>query len=90
MKVLTDLTLIVHRTDEIAELIRKIELVAADNTTLPPFQAGAHIMVAGVSGENTPGIAFHAAVGYVQAGRMAEAGRKFDRWIDLVLMQKIL
>ena len=46
MKVLTDLTLIVHRTDEIAELIRKIELVAADNTTLPPFQAGAHIMVA--------------------------------------------
>ncbi|MCT2538713.1 GNAT family N-acetyltransferase [Sedimentimonas flavescens] len=51
---------------------------------------GVHIMMAGISAENAAGVAFHAAVGYVEIGRVREAGRKFDRWLDLVLMQKIL
>ena len=51
---------------------------------------GVHIMMGGISAENAAGVAFHAAVGYVEVGRVREAGRKFDRWIDLVLMQKIL
>ncbi|PCD77724.1 GNAT family N-acetyltransferase [Pseudothioclava arenosa] len=51
---------------------------------------GTHLMVGGISAENAAGIAFHAAVGFAEAGRVREAGRKFDRWIDLVLMQKIL
>jgi phosphinothricin acetyltransferase len=51
---------------------------------------GCHIMVGGVSAENAAGVAFHAAVGYPEVGRVRQAGRKFDRWIDLVLMQKLL
>jgi len=51
---------------------------------------GAHTMVAAVSAENDGGIKFHAAIGYEQVGYMPQQGRKFDRWIDLVLMQKIL
>jgi phosphinothricin acetyltransferase len=52
--------------------------------------AGAHTMVAGISGENAAGIGFHAALGYEHCGTLPQSGRKFGRWLDLVLMQKIL
>jgi L-amino acid N-acyltransferase YncA len=52
--------------------------------------AGCHTMVAGVSGENEAGIAFHQAVGYLAVGLLPESGRKFGRWLDLVLLQKVL
>jgi phosphinothricin acetyltransferase len=52
--------------------------------------AGAHQMIAGVSAENPDGVAFHAAVGFVETARVREAGFKFGRYIDLVLMQKFL
>lgn len=52
--------------------------------------AGAHQMIAGVSAENPDGVAFHARMGFSEIARLREAGRKFDRFIDLVLMQKFL
>lgn len=51
---------------------------------------GFHVMVAAVCDENAEGISFHAACGYVETGRMPEVGRKFGRWLGLVLMQKLL
>jgi len=50
---------------------------------------GAHVLVAAISAENTDAIAFHTSQGFAEVGRMAQVGRKFGRWLDLVLMQKI-
>jgi phosphinothricin acetyltransferase len=47
-------------------------------------------MIAGVSAENAEGQAFHARLGFDEIARIREAGFKFGRYIDLVLMQKFL
>ena len=53
-------------------------------------QGGAHQMIGGISGENTAGQAFHAALGYAPIARIPQAGWKWGRYLDLVLMQKML
>jgi phosphinothricin acetyltransferase len=52
--------------------------------------AGAHQFIAGISAENPAAIGFHTALGYTEIARIPQAGFKFDRFIDLVLMQKLL
>ena len=52
--------------------------------------AGVHSMIAGVAGENSGGAGFHTALGYNEIARLPQVGRKFGRWHDLVLMQKML
>ena len=54
------------------------------------FARGGQTLYAGVSAENGAGRAFHAAIGFAQVAVLAQAGWKFERWIDLVLMQKKL
>jgi L-amino acid N-acyltransferase len=52
--------------------------------------AGAHQMIAGVSGEHVGGVGFHRAIGYAQIATVPQAGAMFGRFIDLVLLQKFL
>jgi L-amino acid N-acyltransferase YncA len=51
---------------------------------------GKHVMVAGIEASNTASIHFHKGFGFVETGRLNEVGWKFDRWLDLVFMQKTL
>jgi len=49
---------------------------------------GKHMMIAGVDAANTASIRFHERLGFEQAGCLREVGHKFDRWLDLVFLQR--
>lgn len=49
-----------------------------------------HVLIAGIDSTNTPSIAFHARMGFVETARLPEVGTKFGRWLTLVLMQRIV
>jgi L-amino acid N-acyltransferase len=53
-------------------------------------EADMHVMMGVISADNTISIALHEEFGFEIVGRLPEVGRKFDRWLDLVLMQKML
>lgn len=49
---------------------------------------GKHMMIAGVDAANTASIRFHERHGFERSGNLREVGRKFDRWLDLVFLQR--
>lgn len=51
---------------------------------------GYHTMIAGIEATNAASVKLHARFGFVEAGLFREVGRKFDRWLDLVFLQKML
>ena len=51
---------------------------------------GFHAMMARIVGGHEASIALHRAVGFEMVGTEREVGRKFHRWQDVVLMQKLL
>jgi Sortase and related acyltransferases len=53
-------------------------------------EAGHHSMIGVIDADNAASIAFHKALGYVEAGRIPQAGFKFDRWLDVLFLQKFL
>ena len=47
------------------------------------FENGAHSLIATIALPNDPSVRLHERFGFVKAGEFGEAGRKFDRWIDV-------
>jgi phosphinothricin acetyltransferase len=51
---------------------------------------GFHSMMARIVGGHEASIALHRSVGFEVVGTEREVGRKFGRWLDVVLMQRLL
>src|SRR5215469_4302784 len=49
---------------------------------------GKHVMIAGVDADNAGSIRLHQRLGFTCAGQLCEVGYKFDRWLDLVFLQR--
>lgn len=52
--------------------------------------SGFHTVVARIDSQSQGSIALHRSLGFVEVGVEREIGRKFGRWLDSVIMQKIL
>jgi L-amino acid N-acyltransferase len=51
---------------------------------------GFHTVMARTTGDNAPSIALHRSCGFVVVGTEREVGRKFGRWLDVAVLQKLL
>jgi L-amino acid N-acyltransferase YncA len=51
---------------------------------------GKHAMIGAVDAANDGSIRFHERLGFERVGHLKEVGYKFDRWLDLVFMQRFL
>ncbi len=49
-----------------------------------------HAIVAGIDATNDISIELHKKFGFVEVAHFKEVGYKFDRWLDLIFMEKIL
>lgn len=49
-----------------------------------------HVLIAGIEAGNAASIALHETHGFTETGILREVGRKFDTWLDLLFMQRIL
>ncbi|MDQ1508855.1 MAG: L-amino acid N-acyltransferase, partial [Actinomycetota bacterium] len=63
-------------------LLRDLLRVATDH--------GFHSVIARIVGGHDTSIALHERCGFEQVGCEREVGRKFGRWLDVVLMQRML
>jgi L-amino acid N-acyltransferase len=58
---------------------------------LPIAQAmGKHITVGAIDADNEPSLRFHEQLGFERVAHFKQVGRKFNRWLDLVFVQKTL
>ena len=51
---------------------------------------GMHVMIGGIEAQNAASIALHERAGFTRSALLLQVGRKFDRWLDLLFMQKRL
>ena len=51
---------------------------------------GLHAMIARITTDNTASIALHESLGFREIGREREVGYKFERWLDVAVLQLVL
>lgn len=52
--------------------------------------AGHHSIIAVIDAQQTASIRLHRKFGFEQVARLREAGLKFERWLDVVYLQRML
>jgi phosphinothricin acetyltransferase len=51
---------------------------------------GFHTMIAGIDSSNAGSIEFHRKLGFAEVGTFRDVGFKFDRWLHVTFMQRML
>jgi phosphinothricin acetyltransferase len=51
---------------------------------------GKRVMIGAIDADNAASLRFHAKLGFVEVAHFHEVARKFDRWLDLVFVQRRL
>lgn len=51
---------------------------------------GRRTMVAAITAENSASLHLHEKLGFVRTGLIRDSGWKFERWLDLVFLQRML
>lgn len=51
---------------------------------------GFHVVMARIVGDHEASIGLHRALGFEQVGHEREVGRKFGKWLDVVVMERLL
>ena len=58
---------------------------------LEPARAlGKHAILGAIDADNAPSLRLHERLGFERVAHLPEVGRKFGRWLDLVLVQRLL
>ncbi|MDO8915312.1 MAG: N-acetyltransferase family protein [Coriobacteriia bacterium] len=52
--------------------------------------AGVHAVLSRICTENEASIRMSKKLGFVEVGVLHEVGRKFDRWLDVMMLEKLL
>ena len=52
--------------------------------------AGHHVVIAQIEAENEPSLRLAERAGFKRKGTLSEVGYKFDRWLDVVMLQLTL
>ena len=47
-------------------------------------------MIGGIDADNTASLRMHERLGFERVAHFREVGRKFDRWLDLVFVQRFI
>lgn len=51
---------------------------------------GHHAIISQIVAENGPSLSMARRLGFAQVGTLRQVGRKFDRWLDVILMELVL
>jgi phosphinothricin acetyltransferase len=51
---------------------------------------GFHAIIARIAGDNPASVRLHKSLGFVEIGYEREVGYKFERWLDVVVMERLL